>query len=181
MKKQSEAIEAINAYVTSIEAKTGHSPIPRPDPICGMANARTIFVHHSPNKAAVESGLISGENKDQTAPCVMELIGETGINTLDTIGWNLVPWALPDFRHPTKQDGIEGLPYLQNLFPLLEDLKVVFLFGGFVRQFKSVLMVPSGVIIIECRMPTQRVRNRFGEAGWDEIRHKFRQVAEAVK
>lgn len=116
----------------------------------------------------------------------MQLLREHHIDVCDTIGWNLVPWALPDptkpdaYRVPKKQNGYEGLPYLNDLLLRLgnRNLKVVFLLGKFVQGFKNDIVLPPHVRFIECMMPTQQALNRYG---WEEVRQKFQEVADAIK
>jgi uracil-DNA glycosylase len=137
--------------------------VPYFDPRDGGVNARVLFLLKAPGPGAVESGFVSHNNPDPSAKNFLELLSEAGIPREETVTWNLVPWALRDrqgnVREVEPADEEDARPYLERLFALLPNLKVVVLMGESARSARKTVQALTRAHIIETYLTSARVIN----------------------
>jgi hypothetical protein len=109
----------LRRYVTGLQRRAGdRGEIPHFDPFDGGIDATLLVVLQNPSRAARDSGFISRDNDDRTAPTLFDLLGKTGVTRRDrTALWNIVPWfsGLP----MTDADLNDGVGELERVIQLL--------------------------------------------------------------
>ena len=88
-------VEPLHTLVGQIRAETSkHENVPTFDPCEGGINAPILLLLEAPGPKAVETGLVSINNPDDTAANLYNLLEEARIDRHHIIMWNIVPWYL---------------------------------------------------------------------------------------
>jgi len=138
--------------------------VPGFDPNNGNEKARFLFVLEAPGPKAVESGIISLGNKDQTAKNFRTQLVDAGVKPSDIALWNVVPWYLgkediSKIRGAKSTDVKQGLEYLTAVVAAIENLQCIVLVGGAARQAHIHLSHNTTARILSCHHPSPKVQN----------------------
>jgi uracil-DNA glycosylase len=166
-------MNSLNKLVDKIRADKGlDDQVPGFDPLNGNDNARILFVLEAPGAKAVETGIISFDNPDQTARNFREQLSQAGIDRSEICIWNIVPWYLGDgkkIRAADVNDVKMGLNYLGDLVELLRKLEFIVLVGGPARRAHAYLSHKTNVRILGCHHPSPKVVNNYPEMREENI------------
>ena len=163
----------INRHAERLRAV--HGQVPDADPLDGGANARLLLLLETPGPAVAPSGFVSADNPTGTGRNLRRFCAEAGLDRLDRLIWNTVPWIIhADGRNrPPRaaevRDGIATLP------PLLDalHLKVAVLAGRHAARAATafsprttVLFMPHPSPTIVCTSPAipQRIQQTLAQA-----------------
>jgi uracil-DNA glycosylase len=177
-------IRPLTEYVEKLRKERGEGQlIPYFDPCDGGVNAKVLFLLEAPGGKAVESGFISRNNPEPAAKNMLTFLKEAVIPRHATVIWNIVPWyvgASDRIRAVNTADLAEALPYLPELFGILQHLKVVVLVGGITRRAEKELSRMISMPIITVCHPSQRYFNSLGkrrEQIMTEVQNRFSEIA----
>lgn len=84
-------MKVLGPFVDRLRLQRQTRKIPAFDPADGGSAAKVLFLLEPPGPGAVRSGLISRNNKDETAANFNGLLAEAGIAPAETLLWNVVP------------------------------------------------------------------------------------------
>ena len=129
-------VRSLNASVLRWWIDTARS-IPLFDPDDGGDAARCLVLLESPGPKTIRPGgtnMCSFDNPDRTNPVLKSVFADAGIDRVQCVKWNIVPWAvLDDAGHPVSPTASvlgEAGPYVGELMALLPKLEVVFVLGA---------------------------------------------------
>ena len=153
------------AFVDRIRAEQQLTrEVPDFDPNNGNETAKYLFVLEAPGPKAVETGLVSFDNPDQTAKNFRDQLEKAQINRSDIVVWNIVPWYVGNeektqIRAVQRDEISVGSEYLRQLLKLLPELRCIVLVGGAARKAHVALSSATAVRIISCHHPSPRAMN----------------------
>ena len=129
----------LDTYLQGLRTHYARCTIPDFDPNNGNENAKFLFVLEAPGPLAMETGVVSYDNPDQTARNFRDQLHEACIRREDIAIWNLVPWYVGDEDRrqirPVQRDEVAaGIGHLLELLLLLPKLQCVVLVGGIARK-----------------------------------------------
>lgn len=124
-------IAPVNTLVDHL-AGHGRGWLPHVAPVHGGTAARVPWILRDPGPADPDpdhdqAGFLCVENDDPTARRLCALLDQAGIDTADTMPWNVYPWYIN--RKPRADERRAGVPPLRRLLKLLTELRVVLLLG----------------------------------------------------
>ena len=136
-------------HAAALRAKYGE--VPDADPLDGGADARLLLLLETPGPTIGQSGLVSADNPTGTGRNLRRFCAEAGLDRLDRLIWNAVPWVIHAGgrnRAPRTAEIRDGLATLPPLLAALR-LKAVVLAGRSASMAAPLL--PPGVPVL--RMP----------------------------
>jgi uracil-DNA glycosylase len=125
-------VTTFQAIVGRIQAAHPDRQVPGFDSVNGNENASILFVLEAPGRKAVESGVISTGNNDQTARYFRDQLAAAGITPNQIAIWNVVPWYIGDgakIRSANKPDIDEGVVWLQKIIAAMPQFRMAVLVG----------------------------------------------------
>ncbi|HEU0188873.1 MAG TPA: uracil-DNA glycosylase [Gallionella sp.] len=148
--------------------------VPGFDPKNGNEKARFLFVLEAPGPMAVDSGVISLDNKDQTAINFRTQLDGAGVKSSDIALWNVVPWYLgkediSKIRGARSTDVKQGLQYLTAVVAAIENLQCIILVGGAARKAHIHLSHNTTARILSCHHPSPKVQNTVAGAAKENV------------
>lgn len=166
-------MKVLGPFVDRLRRQRQTRKIPAFDPADGGSVAKVLFLLEAPGPGAVRSGLISRNNKDETAAIFNGLLAEAGIAPAETLLWNVVPWYIGNdegtkIRPARVADLREAAEHLIELLRLLPSLRAVVLVGRKAQHRSVAALIADtrpGVAVFECYHPSPlvlrgRPRNR---------------------
>lgn len=129
-------VAALNEWAEAVARATGKK-VPAFDARSGGTKARILLLLQDPSRVAQHgSRLISRDNNDPTAANTSLTMDRAGLDYVDVVPWNVVPWwvADPDLavagtpRTLTAESRLAS-PYLAQLLDLLPDIERILLVG----------------------------------------------------
>lgn len=155
--------------------------IPGFDPKNGNEVAKYLLLLEAPGPKAIESRVVSFDNKDQTAANLKEQLTKAGIDRSDIVVWNIVPWYLGEddmkkIRSAKSGDITQCLNYLGDLVRILKNIQCIVLMGSAARKAHVYLSYTTDVRILSCHHPSPRVKN-FSPTSFDENVAVFKAMA----
>ena len=157
--------------------------VPAFDPDNGNETAKYLFILEAPGPKAVETGIVSFENPDQTARNLRDQLEQAQINRKDIAVWNIVPWYVGNeertqIRAVQRDEVTLGTHYLKQLLKLLPNLRCIVLVGGAARKAHVPLSAATAVRILSCHHPSPRAMNLLPSAKVENIEvFKFMRVS----
>jgi uracil-DNA glycosylase len=141
--------------------------VPYFDPEDGGIDARCLFLLEAPGPRAIESGLISRDNPDESAKNSLLLHAEAGIPRKQTVLWNIVPWYVGSgtkIRPVRVSDIQEASPYLRAVFELLPRLRGIVLVGRKAQKAERLIKAErSNLPVYAMPHPSPQFVNRSPE------------------
>ena len=169
------ATSAFTVLVERIRPEQGLGrEVPGFDPQNGNEKARFLFVLEAPGPRAVETGVISFDNPDQTARNFRTQLQHAGVARNELALWNVVPWYLGN-KERTKIRGAKtsdiklGLNYLATVVASMARLQCVVLVGGAARQAHIHLSHRTTARILSCHHPSPKVQNTVHGAAEENV------------
>ena len=158
-------VAPLTALVRRLRAAHG-GVVPWFDPTEAGVEARILLLFENPGRradAAQGSGFISADNDDPSAENMWRFLGEAGIDRRgDVVAWNVVPWYLGDDRKigaGRASDLEQARPALHELLRLLDELRVVVLFGRKAQAGWRRARPPVDVAVLQAPHPSGRWLN----------------------
>lgn len=149
------------AHVTALRIHKGPNyRIPDFDPLDGGVQAKILILLEAPGAKAIETGFVSRNNPDTTAKNVFESFREAGIDRMDTVLWNVIPWYIGKegrIRSGTTSDLADARPHTRELIRLLPCLEVVVLMGRKASQAFRALNLETTAQVFETLHPSPKV------------------------
>ncbi len=156
-------VARIRSERASIDQVPNFEPkhVPGFDPKNGNENARMLFLFEAPGPGAVESGIVSFDNRDPTARNFRDQLGEAGIVRRDIAMWNIVPWYLSAptgnrIRAANATDIDAGRPYLDLVLAAMPNLTCIVLVGAAARKAHVYLSYSTDKRIASCHHTSAR-------------------------
>lgn len=123
----------LTAYAENLRERLGSRVfVPDFDPLDGGSSAEFLFLFEKPGPKTDSrnggSGFISRDNNDETAKSVFDFMGQIGLDRSRTLLWNTIP-AWDDSRAFKGFHVLDGIKLLDELLPLLPNLKTIILVG----------------------------------------------------
>ncbi|MEH8993132.1 uracil-DNA glycosylase [Klebsiella quasipneumoniae subsp. quasipneumoniae] len=164
-------MQPLTAYVESIRERLGDNVfIPDFDPLDGGINAEFIFLFEKPGPQTDlrngGSGFISRDNNDDTAKAIFCFMQSIGLDRKRTLLWNTIP-AWDNSRAYQALHVRKGIEILDELLPLLSNLKTIILVGKQAQKARKWLKA-RGYDIAESYHPSPCVKARYRQK-WDQI------------
>lgn len=166
----------LSSFVDRIRAeqKLGRQ-VPDFDPDNGNETAKYLFVLEAPGPKAVQTGLVSFENPDQTARNFRDQLAQAEISRQDIAVWNIVPWYVGNqertqIRAVQRDEVALGTEYLRQLLALLPSLRCIVLVGSAARRAHVPLSAVTTARILSCHHPSPRAMNLLPSAKLENIK-----------
>lgn len=120
-------------YATSLRERLGSSVfVPDFDPLDGGINAEFLFLFEKPGPKTDSrnggSGFISRDNNDETAKSIFDFMNKIGLERARTLLWNTIPAWDNSIAYQSLHVR-KGIEMLDELLPLLPNLKTIILVG----------------------------------------------------
>ena len=180
-------VAPLNALADRIAATEGLAQglVPYVDPDQGGTSARMLVLLDNPStkaEAGTGSGLLSLDNNDRAARNCREAYARHGVDWLDVVHWNVVPFPVAGEKNggSTRAERIRATQWTRAVVDLLPNLEIVLLLGtsardGWARATinRDDLYVPDGKIP-HCSargLNTGNGRERFEGAVKDVAEH----------
>lgn len=165
-------LERLTSFVLQLREEMGPEyAIPFFDPADGGADAAILHLLEAPGRRAIESGLVSRDNPDETSKNFLLLNIEAGIDRKLTVCWNIVPWYIGSdtkIRAANSKDTASGARSFNRVISLLHALKVVVFLGSHaakagnsirsIRPDVDMVAVPHPSPLFINRLPGNRAR-----------------------
>jgi hypothetical protein len=139
-------MEELTKYVKGLRARVRarrRGTVQDFDPFDGGTNATLLVVLQNPGRGARDSGFISRDNDDRTAPTLFDLLGKTGVTRRDrTALWNIVPWFS---ELPIDADLDDGARELEQVIQRLPHLRAIVFLGCKIEPAARRVRLPRGV------------------------------------
>ncbi|ELY3413588.1 uracil-DNA glycosylase [Cronobacter sakazakii] len=164
-------MQPLTAYVESLRERLGDKVfIPDFDPLDGGINAEFIFLFEKPGPRTDfrngGSGFISRDNNDDTAKAIFCFMQSIGLDRKRTLLWNTIP-AWDDARAFKGFHVLDGIKFLDELLPLLPNLKTIILVGKQAQKARKGLKA-RGYDVAESYHPSPLVKARYRQR-WEKI------------
>ena len=163
-------IAPLTALARRIQA--AHAGVPFFDPDNGGANASVLCLLEAPGPRAKD--FVSQDNNDQTAENMHRLMDAAHLSRRDVVLWNVVPFYIgaadrSKLRAARQVDLDAGRPWLEELFGLLTQLKVVVLLGRKAHSARDMVKaLRPDVCLLEGWHPSPLAMNRE-PARWQQL------------
>ncbi len=172
--------EMIVARIRSDRASNDQEPdfepkhVPDFDPNNGNEKARMLSLFEAPGPGAVQSGIVSFDNRDPTARNFRDQLGEAGIDRRDIAMWNIVPWYISAptgnrIRAANTEDIEAGRPYLDLVLAAMPNLKCIVLVGAAARKAHVYLSYRTAKRIVSCHHTSAKALNANPGIGEENI------------
>lgn len=175
-------VAPINGFVDQIRADR-QATVPYVDPDSRGVAAKVLFVLESPARpAAIDSGMLSADNNDETARNVWDAYTSSGMPRTFGLHWNAVPWFIGDNaeRNVTRAQVAAGHGYLMELLDLAPDIRVVVAFGKPAQESIARIAIDlhaRGITVLECLHPSPRNNARGAKEVVPEIFRRAYEIA----
>ncbi|YCI28389.1 uracil-DNA glycosylase [Erwinia sp. PK3-005] len=176
-------MQPLTAYVENLRKRLGNNVfIPDFDPLDGGINAEFIFLFEKPGPQTDfrngGSGFISRDNNDDTAKAIFCFMQNIGLDRKRTLLWNTIPaWnGSRAFKSLHVRDGIR---LLDELLPLLPNLKTIILIGKQAQKAGKDLK-DRGLKVSESDHPSPIVKARYRHR-WEQIPAAWAEAVSANK
>ncbi len=155
--------------------RAAYGQVPDADPLDGGGDARLLLLLETPGPAVAPSGFVSADNPTGTGRNLRRFCAEAGLDRLDRLIWNAVPWIIHANgrnRPPRAAEVRDGAATLPPLLRAL-GLKVAILAGRHAaraapmfNQGTTVLFMPHPSPTIVCTSPAiaQRIQDTLRQA-----------------
>ncbi|MDR9945321.1 uracil-DNA glycosylase [Enterobacter sichuanensis] len=173
----------LTAYAESLRERLGNNVfVPDFDPLDGGINAEFIFLFEKPGPQTDirngGSGFISRDNNDETAKSVFDFMRQIGLERSRTLLWNTIP-AWDNSRAFKGFHVRDGIKFLDELLPLLSNLKTIILVGKQAQKARKRLKV-CGYDVAESYHPSPLVKARYRQR-WEQIPAAWEEATSANK
>lgn len=140
----------IRALVRQIRRKQ-RAAVPDVDPVGAGTAADVVVVLQNPGPGALESGLLSLQNRDPTTANQLRLFAAARLPLEICLWWNAIPWDL-EGRDLNAADCARGAGYLRQLVELMERPPIVVACGNVAHE----VCRRAGLTAIEICSPSSR-------------------------
>ncbi|KUQ82693.1 MULTISPECIES: uracil-DNA glycosylase [Enterobacter cloacae complex] len=176
-------MQPLIAYIENLRERLGNNVfIPDFDPLDGGINAEFIFLFEKPGPQTDfkngGSGFISRDNNDETAKSVFDFMKQIGLERSRTLLWNTIP-AWDNSRAFKGFHVRDGIKFLDELLPLLPNLKTIILVGKQAKKARKRLKA-CGYDVAESYHPSPLVKARYRQR-WEQIPAAWEEATSANK
>lgn len=151
----------INAFVASLQNRDGPGWLPDVPASLGDGSAKGLSILRDPGRYTLQSGVLSGDNRDPTTARQLELFGKYRVSLTDVLPWNAYPWFINGKLSSADLDA--GAKVLSSLVDLLPSLRGVLLQGNEaaatwdrVVRCRPSLVQQRGLVVARCIHPSPR-------------------------
>ena len=133
--------------------------VPYVDPDTGGVNARMLVLLDNPSTKAEStsgSGLLSLDNNDRTARNCREAYARHGVDWVDVVHWNVVPFPVAGVKNggSTPAERARGARWTREVVDLLPKLEIVLLLGGSARDgWRRASITRAGIYVPAGKIP----------------------------
>jgi len=161
--------------------------VPYVDPDQGGVRARMLVLLDNPStkaEAGTGSGLLSLDNNDRTARNCREAYARHGIDSIEVVHWNVVPFPVAGAKNggSTAAERRKAAHWTREMVQLLPEIEIVLLLGAAARDGwdkagidRSDLYVPPG------KVPHCSARGLNTAGGRDRFEDAIATVAEMLR